>query len=93
MKSAMRMKKSGFHFTLGISRGLHLNEVKISSKLAWISSAVAEFLEFWYDKLMFMGVDKPCRGDHWSSVTTAVDFMVRAVEDVRPYKRKCCVFP
>ena len=32
-----------------------------------------------------MGVDKPCRGDHRSSVTTAGDFMVRAVEDVRPY--------
>ena len=45
------------------------------------------------DKLMFIGADKPCRGDHRSSVTTAVDFMVRAVEDVRPYKRKCCVFP
>ena len=62
MKSAMRMKsalrrikKSGFHFTLGISRGLHLNEVKISSKLAWISSAVADFIEFLYDKLMFSG--------------------------------------
>ena len=45
MKSAFRrMKISGFHFTLGISRGFHLNEVKISSKLAWISSALADFI-------------------------------------------------
>ena len=29
--------------------------------------------------------DELCRGDHRSSATTAVDFMVRDVEDVVPY--------
>ena len=42
---------------------------------------------------MFIGVDKPCRGDHRSSVTTAVNFMVRGVEDVAPYTHDIIYFP